>query len=238
MVPLLSFEAARSNALLEPGRHGQLGAARTVGETRGRTENATAWVLIEAGSGRLTAGDVGTEVHGRANVFVGPGWSACIGPRTEFALSDTLRATVVWRACEREIATRIIDPATVSDEARGEGTTARRVRTYIAEGPLIVGETLNPPGGWSSWPPHRHEHEELYLYRFDPAHGFGVHVAFEDQPEGVVEDGPVIVRDGSIERITTGWHPVVAAPDCEMYYLWALAGEADTVATVLHHDYA
>ena len=63
---------------------------------------------------------------------------------------------------------RIIDPATVADEERGEGTTRRQVDD-VAEGELIVGETLNPPGGWSSYPPHRHEHEELYLYRFAPA---------------------------------------------------------------------
>jgi 5-deoxy-D-glucuronate isomerase len=79
-----------------------------------------------------------------------------------------------------------------------------------------------------SRPPHRHEHEELYLYQFAPTHGFGVHVGFDDQLDDPA-DAPVIVRDGSIERITTGWHPVVAAPDCEMYCLWALAGDADTV---------
>ncbi len=223
--------------MLEAGPDGRLGAARTVGEVSGRTADAVAWLLVEEGVGRLSAGDASTEVHGRANVFAGPGWSACIGPRTDFALTGTLRATLVWRASDCDLATRLIDPATVSDEARGEGTTARRVRTYVTEGPLIVGETLNPPGGWSSWPPHRHEHEELYLYRFEPSNGFGVHVGFEDE-SGVIADSPVIVRDGSIERITTAWHPVVAAPSCEMYYLWALAGDADTVATVLHDDYA
>jgi 5-deoxy-glucuronate isomerase len=134
---------------------------------------------------------------------------------------------VVGRRRDRDLPTRAIDPATVAEEARGEGTTARRVRTYVSEGPLIVGETLNPPGGWSSWPPHRHEHEEAYLYRFEPSHGFGVHVGYDEQ-EG---DRPVIVRDGSIERITTGWHPVVAAPGFTMYYLWALAGDTDTVDT-------
>jgi 5-deoxy-glucuronate isomerase len=235
---VLSLEAAASTALLDAGPDGRLGAARTVGEAIGRTGEATAWVLVEDGDGRLTAGDVSTEVRGRASVFVGPGWSACIGPNTDFALTGDLRATIVWRATSREIPTRLIDPVTVADEARGEGTTARRVRTYIAEGPLIVGETLNPPGGWSSWPPHRHEHEELYLYRFEPGHGFGVHVGFDDQAGATPSDAPVVVRDGSIERITAGWHPVVAAPDCEMYYLWALAGDTDTVVTVLHDDYA
>jgi 5-deoxy-glucuronate isomerase len=247
VVPVLSLDAARSDHLLEPGAEGRLGAARTVGDAAGRTGEAVAWVVVEEGVGRIAVADVSAEVNGRASVFVGPGWSACVGPHTDFSLTGELRATVVWRATDREIPSRLIDPASVSDEARGEGTTARRVRTYIAEGPLIVGETLNPPGGWSSWPPHRHDHEELYLYRFEPAHGFGVHVAFDDRSGDHVRNGPgadgpvdtpVIVRDGSIERITTGWHPVVAAPDCEMYYLWALAGDTDTVATIFHDDYA
>ena len=105
------------------------------------------------------------------------------------------------------------------------GVTARRVRTYVAEGELIVGETLNPPGGWSSWPPHHHAHEEIYLYRFDPPHGFGVHA---DLAPG---RNPRVVRNGDIVRIVDGEHPVVAAPGCAMYYLWALAGDSNTVDT-------
>ena len=46
-----------------------------------------------------------------------------------------------------------------------------------------VGETLNPPGNWSSYPPHKHDQhnppeevalEEVYLFRVEPAGGFGV----------------------------------------------------------------
>ena len=103
----------------------------------------------------------------------------------------------------------------------------------MAEGELIVGETLNPPGGWSSYPPHRHEHEELYLYRFEPAIGFGVHVSYDE-----AADAARVVRDGSIERITDGYHPVVAAPAAAMYYLWALAGDHDTVDTRIDPLYA
>jgi 5-deoxy-glucuronate isomerase len=216
----------RIERLLEPDV-GRLGAARTVGAVAGRTDAALAWVIVEGGEGVLRAGSEQIEVSGgRRDVFEGAGWSALIGPSTAFELDGDLRATLVWRASNRPAAVRIIDPASVGEEERGAGTTARRVRTYVAEGELIVGETLNPPGGWSSYPPHRHEHEELYLYRFEPAFGFGVHVAYDD-----VADAARVVRDGSIERITTGYHPVVAAPASVMYYLWALAGDQDTVDT-------
>ena len=46
------------------------------------------------------------------------------------------------------------------------------------------------------------------------------------------------MRDGSIERITDGYHPVVAAPAAAMYYLWALAGDTDTVDTKVDPTYA
>lgn len=235
--PLMGAEIALAGdeitTLLEPGGAERIGVARTKGRARGRTDAAVAWILVETGSGALRVGAERADVSGRDDVFSAPGWSALVPPATDFELDGEIDATIVWRASDRELEPMVIDPATVADEMRGEGATARRVRTYVSEGPLIVGETLNPPGGWSSWPPHRHEHEEIYLYRFEPDHGFGVHVGYDDDA-----DRPVIVRDGSIERITDGWHPVVAAPGFTMYYLWALAGTADSVDTRLDPRYS
>jgi 5-deoxy-glucuronate isomerase len=219
--------------LLEPGVDGRLGAARIDGCVSGTTGAALAWLIVEDGRGRLRAASDDIDVVGRADVFERAEWSVIVGPETRFELDGDLRATVVWRATERATPTRVIDPTSVPEEARGEGTTARRVRTYVSEGELIVGETLNPPGGWSSYPPHRHEHEELYLYRFDPAFGFGVHVSYDE-----ATDAARVVRDGSIERITDGYHPVVAAPAAAMYYLWALAGDYDIVDTRIDPLYA
>jgi 5-deoxy-glucuronate isomerase len=223
--------------LLEPGPPGlvrnRLGAARTTGSISGTTEDALAWVIVEGGRGRLRAGTDEVEVGGRNDVFERAGWSAIVGPHSSFELVGALKATIVWRASQRPTPSLVIDPATVMEEKRGDGPTQRRVRTYVSEGELIVGETLNPPGGWSSYPPHRHEHEELYLYRFEPANGFGVHVSYDEGG-----DAARVVRDGSIERITDGYHPVVAAPAAAMYYLWALAGDHDTVDTRVDPLYA
>ncbi len=177
------------------------------------------------GCGSVTTG---SHVEGRDDVFEAAGWSALVGRDTDFELHGDLRATIVWRQEDREIPSRIIAPEDVDDEERGDGATFRRVRTYVDSGPLIVGETLNPPGLWSSYPPHRHEHEEIYLYRFEPADGFGLQMRSESD----ADERAVVVRDGRIERITSGWHPVVAAPGSFLYYLWALAG-ADTLETEL-----
>jgi 5-deoxy-glucuronate isomerase len=223
--------------LLEAGTDGRIGAARAHGPVNGRTGTACAWLLVERGTGSLHAGDQRADVVGRDDVFASPGWSAFVGPDTGFAVDGDLDVTIVWRASDRTApgTARIVDPANVPDEERGGGTTARRVRTYIAEGELIVGETLNPPGGWSSWPPHQHTHEEIYLYRFDPPHGFGVHASLAD--DGLSSSPSrnrstaLVVHDGDVVRITHGEHPVVAAPGCAMYYLWALAGDTDVPDT-------
>jgi 5-deoxy-glucuronate isomerase len=231
-VTLVAAPGGTWSPLLDPNA-GRLGAAHSHGAVSVSFPAAVGWLVIERGSGTLTVDGVSAAVTGRESVFDGPGWSALLGEGSTCSLDGDLDATLVWRAADRPVSTRIIDPADVSDEARGERTTARRVRTYVGNGPLIVGETLNPPGGWSSWPPHQHEHEECYLYRYSPDHGFGVHVAYDADA-----DAPTIVRDGDIVRIADGWHPVVAAPGFSMYYLWALAGAGDTADNTADPRYA
>ncbi|HEV3227644.1 MAG TPA: 5-deoxy-glucuronate isomerase [Acidimicrobiales bacterium] len=159
----------------------------------------------------------------REDSFAGPGWSALVDAGDRYELDEDISWTAVVRS-GGSVASRDIRPEDVVIEHRGEGPTARVVRTYVAEGPLICGETLSPPGGWSSWPPHRHEHEEIYLYRFaDPA-GFGVQMVYDGDP-----GTPSVVRNGHIERIRGTYHPVVASPKSAMLYMWALAGVSMTL---------
>lgn len=113
----------------------------------------------------------------------------------------------------------------------------REVRTVI--GPeipaqkLLVGETLNPPGNWSSYPPHKHDTrsesevplEEVYFFLVSPPQGFGAIRIYT--PEGDPEplDEIYVVRDGDTVVIPRGYHPVTAAPGYTLFYLWVLAGE-------------
>ena len=115
----------------------------------------------------------------------------------------------------------------------GEGSWARNVRTILgpehAASRLLVGETLNPEGRWSSYPPHKHDTheppdevrlEEVYLFRVQPENGFGVQILYEPGKER-----SFVVRDGDVAVIPSGYHPVVAAPGYELYYLWVMAGQ-------------
>jgi 5-deoxy-glucuronate isomerase len=107
------------------------------------------------------------------------------------------------------------------------------VRTILGPGDsagrILLGETINPPGNWSSYPPHKHDThepphevrlEEVYLFKIDPPGGFGVQIRYDGAGEECFT-----VRDGDVAAIPSGYHPVVAAPGYSLYYLWVMAGE-------------
>lgn len=178
---------------------------------------------VRRGSGPFTADGAAWVLIDRTDVFDSVGRSALVAPGDTCELADDIRWTAVVRRGV-SVDSRGIEPGDVVVERRGGGATARTVRTYVAEGPLICGETVSPPGGWSSWPPHRHEHEEVYLYRFSDPDGFGVQLVYDGDPGAAS-----VVRDGHVERIRGTYHPVVASPKSSMLYVWALAGESMTL---------
>jgi 5-deoxy-glucuronate isomerase len=95
---------------------------------------------------------------------------------------------------------------------------------------LIVGETFTPSGNWSTYPPHKHEvdnlpreayHEEMYFFKINPPDGFGICHYYNDQGE----EENFTVKNDSIHMMPYGYHTVVSAPGYTTYYLWFLAGE-------------
>ena len=79
---------------------------------------------------------------------------------------------------------------------------------------MVLGEVINHPGKWSSYPPHDHPHPEIYHYRLFPCRGFGV---------SLLEDEAHVIRDGSTSLIEPDkTHSQVAAAGYAMYYLWMI----------------
>ena len=174
---------------------------------------------------------------GRSSVFEGPGHAVYAPPGTALRLTATRPAQLaVATAPAGEGApskARIIGPQDQRLAEAGKGNWSRSVRTILgpehAAGRLLVGETINPPGNWSSYPPHRHDRqappdevrlEEVYLFKIDPPGGFGVQVRYDDEGTEAFA-----VRDGDAAVIRGGYHPVVAAPGYSLYYLWVMAGD-------------
>jgi 5-deoxy-glucuronate isomerase len=98
-------------------------------------------------------------------------------------------------------------------------------------GRLLVSELFTVgQGGWSGFPPHKHDtdrlpletrHDETYNFRFRPNHGFGLQlVQHEDGKTGDAYH----LTDGSTVVLEKGYHPCVVAPGYEMYYFTILGG--------------
>ncbi|HEX4010634.1 MAG TPA: 5-deoxy-glucuronate isomerase [Solirubrobacteraceae bacterium] len=211
-------------------------------------DGETAAVVLR---GRVDAAAAGTPLGtagGRDSVFEGPGDTVYAPPGTALRLT-ALDGGPVQLAIANAAATtasptlagdlppaRVITPADQRIAEVGEGNWSRTVRTIL--GPehgavrMLLGETINPPGNWSSYPPHRHDRhdpprevnlEEVYLFKVDPPEGFGVQIRYE--LDGDRAEEAFVVRTDDVATIRSGFHPVVAASGYTLYYLWVMAGE-------------
>jgi 5-deoxy-glucuronate isomerase len=160
---------------------------------------------------------------------------------TELALAATVGSELHGPAGAEPIPVAATD---VVAHDRGRPGWERAVHDIVADTVpaqrLLVGETFNAPGQWSSFPPHKHDGgdgepalEEVYYYRFDRPDGFG----FQGLYERDGAERAVFLRHGAVVGIPGGYHPVCAAPGYRLYYLWALAPRAGTPrALALHED--
>ncbi len=173
-------------------------------------------------------------------VYLPPGCSVAVtaGQLSELALATTVAARI---AASPGAVPTIVGPGDVVAHVRGEPGWRRQVYDVAVDQVpahrLMVGETVNAPGEWSSFPPHKHDGgdgepalEEVYYYRFDRPGGFGLQGIYEADGTERAE----FVRDGSVVGFARGYHPVAAAPGYRLYYLWALAGTPRRLA--MHED--
>jgi 5-deoxy-glucuronate isomerase len=177
-----------------------------------------------------------------AAVYLPPGTGIDVVAKapTELALAATRNADLP----ADDDAPAFIAPADVVVHERGAPGWQRQVHDIAADNvrarALIVGETFNEPGQWSSFPPHKHDGadgepalEEVYYYRFDRPDGFGFQGLYEaDGEEG--RERAIFLRHGAVVGIPRGYHPVCAAPGYRLYYLWALVGQPRQLA--MHED--
>ena len=112
-------------------------------------------------------------------------------------------------------------------------------------GRLLVSELFTVgKGGWSGFPPHKHDtdrlpletkFDEVYQFRFNPKNGFGAQFLNPNEKSF----GPVHhIKDGSTILIDKGYHPCVAAPGFQMYYFTIIVGKTQrSLIQYFHPDY-
>ena len=193
--------------------------------------------------GGLRFGGVG----GRPNVFAGKPHSVYLPAGTQYAITGEGATQVALTSApsDLEVEPYVIGPEHVTSGVWGAANFTRYFNQILTEAGqpglparrLIVGETLTPSGNGSTYPPHRHEaddlpreayHEEMYFFKVSAADGFGICRYYNE--DGVEEN--YTVRDNTILMAPKGYHTVVSAPGYMTYYLWFLAGEHRHQATV------
>ena len=187
-----------------------------------------------SGTASAVAGDDHWDFGGRKSVFEGLGWCLYI-PRdravTITATSD-LELAVADAPATRAFEAVLVTPDDIAIELRGGGNASRQVGSLmLPDFPadrLHVIEVWTPGGNWSSYPPHKHEHdvdgeaelEETYYYRLrDPENGWAIQRVYSPEREfdltQTVHDGdlllipwaftPRLPRMGTTSTTSTSW---------------------------------
>jgi 5-deoxy-glucuronate isomerase len=195
-------------------------------------------VVLLQGRGRFATRGRSWEVA-RADVFTDRATALLLPPGHELIVhAGTALEAIVTSAPAPPGGEPILrGPSDLAVNDRGRGLYQRQVHDLFVPGSpgsrLMIGETFNAAGNWSSYPPHKHDGrdgelrlEEMYYYRVDPPDAFGLHVAYTAEGESTTHR----VRDGDLVLIPYGYHSVSAPPGCRVYYLWAIAGDERRLA--------
>jgi 5-deoxy-glucuronate isomerase len=129
---------------------------------------------------------------------------------------------------------RLIEPKSMKRFSRGKGLNERFVCDILPQSEpaarLLVVEVRTPSGHSSSYPPHKHDVdnlpqesalEETYYHRLQPAQGFAFQRVYTDDRS---LNESLAVEDHDVVLVPRGYHPVVVPYGYESYYLNVMAG--------------
>lgn len=162
-------------------------------------------------------------------IYLPNSWTAQIRARRS---TELIVATAPAR--KKTLPLRIITPEQTECIKRGTGNFEREIRNLIvttdATEHVVFGETINGPGNWSSYPPHKHDTydppreyplEEIYFYKIHPPQGFGFQRVYTPDRRF---DQTYLIENNHVVLLKKGYHPVVAAGGYKLYYFWIIAG--------------
>jgi 5-deoxy-glucuronate isomerase len=217
----------------------RLAPGAVASETTGGREVCLVFV---SGRGRVVAGgrDLGV-LGGRTTPFDGKPHAVYVPAGSDWSVTaDTTCELAVCSAPGKPGShpARLIGPDDIRQETRGKGTNTRYVTNVLPEDEpadsLLVVEVITPGGHTSSYPPHKHDRndlpresalEETYYHRLNPPQGFAFQRIYTDDRS---LDEAVAVEDGDVTLVPKGYHPVAATHGYDLYYLNVMAGPVRT----------
>ncbi len=202
-------------------------------------------LVLQHGSGRFTSASQSWTVS-RVDVFSERATALLLPPGhvVDITATESLEAVLVSTPADAGGVPVLRAPADVVVQHRGQPGYQRDVHEIFVGDPyaqrIVVGETFNAPGNWSSYPPHKHDgrngepvFEEIYYYRLNPPTGFGLQALYTADGEEATHQ----VRDGDLVLLPYGYHPVSAPPGYSLYYLWAIVGATRSLSIYEDPDY-
>ena len=182
-----------------------------------------------------------TNIGKRMNVFEKiPPYSVYVPSNDQFevtALTD-IELAVCKAPGKGTYQARLITPQDVGIEDRGHGKMSRKIHNILPEqedaDSLLVVEVFTPDGNTSSYPPHKHDQdnlphesylEETYYHEINPSQGFVFQRVYNDDRS---LNETLSVEHRNVVLVPEGYHPVSAVPGYESYYLNVMAGPVRT----------
>jgi 5-deoxy-glucuronate isomerase len=217
----------------------RLKPGETVSDAAGDREVCLVFV-----AGKGTARAAGKEfglLGERMSPFEGKPWSVYAPEGSDWSV--TAETELELAVCSAPglgggLPARVIGPEDVKQEVRGKGSNTRYVTNILPEGDpadsLLVVEVITPAGNTSSYPPHKHDQdnlphesylEETYYHRLNPPQGFGFQRVYTDDRS---LDETMAVEDGDVVLVPKGYHPCATCHGYELYYLNVMAGPKRT----------
>jgi 5-deoxy-glucuronate isomerase len=202
------------------------------------TDGREACVVILSGRADVGFGEQEWRgVGSRETIFSGPPDAVYVPPGGTLAItgaSEVCEVALCWAPAVSGAKAARITASDIHPFKRGSGRTERTIYNILMEDrpaeSLLVTEVFTPGGNWSSYPPHKHDTddlpreshlEETYYHRMARHEGFAVQLVYTDD-RSVNE--AVQVRDGDVVLVPRGYHPVAAGPGYDLYYLNVMAG--------------
>jgi 5-deoxy-glucuronate isomerase len=194
-------------------------------------------------SGKARARVDGTDfgsIGGRRNPFEGKPWSVYAPPEAHWQImaETPVELAVCSAPAKGGLPARLIGPDRLSQETRGKGSNIRHVTNILPEWEpaenLLVVEVITPGGNSSSYPPHKHDEdnlphesqlEEVYYHRINPQQGFAFQRIYTEDRS---LDETITIEDGDVTLVPKGYHPCAALHGYDLYYLNVMAGPKRT----------
>jgi 5-deoxy-glucuronate isomerase len=207
-----------------------------------QTENNEVCLVLLSGRADVKSNkDEFSNIGERMSVFEGiPPYSVYIPNNDRFAV--TALTEVELAVCSAPgngtYEARLISPNDVGVEDRGYGHMSRKIHNILPEqepaDSLLVVEVFTPDGNTSSYPPHKHDEdnlphesylEETYYHEINPEQGFVFQRVYNDERS---LDETMAVEHRNVVLVPEGYHPVSSVPGYSSYYLNVMAGPVRT----------